>query len=476
MESVIDRQRPARRGGHKNGRPLSVQGPSGQKTRRNRVLSPHTQSVDTPLSSSSLRYSGGKTPAGQSIPRFRAGSSPFIDTNAQHKALRGPVDTPGQRSLTILGRVEQNDGEGILKYPSGLLGGIVDTFLTAFRAIPATIGPVAVSHRLSRVLSADLNPLDQGFVAGALLFLCTSLVVIGDPAIARTLSYDPFPESISLDFDAVPEVLGTETSAGRESGANRHVSEESVELDVSRFERLEFEAHTVQSGETLSGIAREYGITLDTLVSFNQISDSRRVQVGTQFDIPSRNGLRHIVERGDSVDAIAQEYSVETDEILDANDMQSVSLNPGDELFIPDARMRQTELRLILGELFIRPATGRFTSGFGNRIDPFTGRRSFHNGVDWTNVPGTPIVASMAGRVAEVGRNPVYGDYVVIEHPENFQSMYAHLSQINVSRGESVSQRQRIGTMGNTGRSTGTHLHFSLFENGRPVDPLRHVH
>lgn len=330
--------------------------------------------------------------------------------------------------------------------------------------------------RIGALLQSDLVPIDQGFVAGCLLFILVGVLSLTSPAVELWLSYAPFPDRIELNTVSVPDALSTEKSANAVSVSDRHVDGAAAELDVSRFETLSFDTHTVQRGETISGVAQRYGITVDTLVSFNQISDSRRVQVGTEFEIPSRSGLRHIVGSGESLSAIAGRYSVAVEDILDANDLQTSSISAGDELFIPGARMRQTELRLILGELFVRPTTGRLTSGFGNRTDPFTGRRSFHNGVDWANAPGTPVVASMAGRVVDIGRNPVYGNYVIIQHPENFQSLYAHLQTITVNQGQYVSQRQRIGAMGNTGRSTGSHLHFSLFENGRPVDPLRHVH
>ncbi len=334
----------------------------------------------------------------------------------------------------------------------------------------------AFRNSSQHLLGIDFSPHEQGFLAGMLLFFFVSLFVLTTPQVESIFNSSPFNAPISLEEISAPQALQDSGGAVSGRGDGRHVSADAEDLDISRFQSLSFDTHVVQSGDTLSGIAQRYGITLDTLVSFNQISDSRTVQIGTEFDIPSRSGLRHIVERGESVSSVAGQYSVSVEEILDVNDLDSTTLSVGDELFIPGARMRSTELRLILGELFVKPTAGRMTSGFGTRTDPFTGRRSFHNGVDWANAPGTPVVAAMAGRVVEVGNNRVYGRYVIIDHPEGFQSMYAHLGSTSVREGQRVSQRQRIGGMGNTGRSTGSHLHFSLFENGRPVDPLRHVH
>ncbi|MFW5995190.1 MAG: hypothetical protein ACOCRN_03685, partial [Spirochaetia bacterium] len=105
---------------------------------------------------------------------------------------------------------------------------MADTFLAPFRAVPLVFGHIASSNPLSRVLSTDLTPLDQGFIAGALLYLCVSLVPIGHPDIVRALSYSPFPESIRLDYEAVPDVLEVDAPAEGNAGADRHISEETT--------------------------------------------------------------------------------------------------------------------------------------------------------------------------------------------------------------------------------------------------------
>jgi murein DD-endopeptidase MepM/ murein hydrolase activator NlpD len=82
----------------------------------------------------------------------------------------------------------------------------------------------------------------------------------------------------------------------------------------------------------------------------------------------------------------------------------------------------------------------------------------------------------MEGRVAMTGYNSNYGKYIILTHPEGFQSLYGHLASFNVGKGERVEQGQVIGKMGNTGYSTGTHLHFSIFKKGEPVDPFSYLH
>src|SRR5690606_3040446 len=112
---------------------------------------------------------------------------------------------------------------------------------------------------------------------------------------------------------------------------------------------------------------------------------------------------------------------------------------------------------------FILPSTGRFTSGFGGR-DIGAGAES-HLGMDIANSPGTPIVAAASGMVSYAGNMGGYGNVVILTHSINGQThatVYGHMSSINVSVGQSVGQGQQVGGMGNTGRSTGTHLHFEI--------------
>lgn len=159
--------------------------------------------------------------------------------------------------------------------------------------------------------------------------------------------------------------------------------------------------------------------------------------------------------------------------ILDANDLESEIIEPGTSIFIPGARISDYEYKKATGTLFIYPTRGRLTSPFGYRTDPFTGTRRMHYGIDLANRVGTPVRATMAGTVVVVANHPQgYGKYIVIRHERGYQSLYGHLETILVRKGQRVSQGQKIGLMGSTGRSTGPHLHFSLYKNYVPVNPL----
>ena len=121
--------------------------------------------------------------------------------------------------------------------------------------------------------------------------------------------------------------------------------------------------------------------------------------------------------------------------------------------------------------MFIWPVSGRITSLYGNRRSPFTGRQEFHTGIDIGAPTGTPVRAAMSGRVSVVSRNNVYGNYILINHHSGLRTKYAHLSATRVRTGAYVQTNERIGDVGNTGRSTGSHLHFGVFRNGVMVNP-----
>ena len=116
---------------------------------------------------------------------------------------------------------------------------------------------------------------------------------------------------------------------------------------------------------------------------------------------------------------------------------------------------------------------GWFSSNFGYRVDPFTGTKSFHEGIDFPANVGTPIVAAASGKVVYAGYHAEYGKIVEIDHGNGLVSRYAHASQISVHDGDLVVRGQRLGAVGSTGRSTGPHLHFEVRLNGAPQNPAR---
>ncbi len=121
------------------------------------------------------------------------------------------------------------------------------------------------------------------------------------------------------------------------------------------------------------------------------------------------------------------------------------------------------------------PTWGRVSSNYGWRRDPFTGRRAWHTGVDIAAPPGRSVVAAAEGRVVFTGWNGNYGKCIIIRHDFGFETVYGHLSKILVNVGDRVKKAQKIGEVGNTGRSTGPHLHYEVRRYGKVVNPWPHL-
>lgn len=123
----------------------------------------------------------------------------------------------------------------------------------------------------------------------------------------------------------------------------------------------------------------------------------------------------------------------------------------------------------------IRPTKGWLSSRFGYRISPFTGKKEFHKGLDISTRLGAPIVTSADGTVSFSGRDREYGRVVVIKHGYGLKTKYAHLKKSLVKKGQYVKRGETIGLVGNSGRTTGSHLHYEVHLNGVPVNPFRYV-
>ncbi|AWB43619.1 hypothetical protein DCC85_04855 [Paenibacillus sp. CAA11] len=117
----------------------------------------------------------------------------------------------------------------------------------------------------------------------------------------------------------------------------------------------------------------------------------------------------------------------------------------------------------------------RMTSSFGYRSDPFSGHAAFHAGIDIGGEVGDPIFAAAAGKVTAVEKDSSRGTYIIVRHPNGLETWYMHLNGAKVAAGETVSKGQTIGLLGNTGRSTGPHLHFQVMKRNEPVDPLSYI-
>lgn len=136
------------------------------------------------------------------------------------------------------------------------------------------------------------------------------------------------------------------------------------------------------------------------------------------------------------------------------------------------ARRRMTQLELTPS---IMPARGPLSSGFGWRLHPILGEYQMHEGQDITGSVGTPVVATAAGKVVEVEYSSSFGNYVVLAHSGGIRTLYAHLSAFKCQVGKTVRRGETIGLLGNTGRSTGPHIHYEVHVDGRAVDPMHWI-
>jgi murein DD-endopeptidase MepM/ murein hydrolase activator NlpD len=147
---------------------------------------------------------------------------------------------------------------------------------------------------------------------------------------------------------------------------------------------------------------------------------------------------------------------------------------------LADLDMALTRLETVRGTVeqlpFRNPARGKvITSPFGNRADPFFGKLALHPGVDFHFSPGEAVRATAPGKVVSAGWAGGYGNMVEIDHGDGISTRYGHMEEVTVHAGDSIKAGEQVGLAGSTGRSTGTHLHYEVRENGRPVDPMYFV-
>lgn len=231
--------------------------------------------------------------------------------------------------------------------------------------------------------------------------------------------------------------------------------------------------YTVREGDTLSLIAKMYGVSVNTIVWANNLS-GRSIQLGQTLTILPISGIAHTAKKGDTLKSIAKKYKTDVAELALFNDLKEdeiladgviVTIPEGETVVVPSAAgkipektFKTTAAHDTNGPDFpgyyIRPTNGIKTQGLHG-----------YNGIDLGSPTGTPIYAAAAGDVIisrNSGWNGGYGNYAVISHSNGTQTLYGHMKEVIVAVGDKVYQGQIIGYVGNTGRSTGPHLHFEI--------------
>lgn len=309
---------------------------------------------------------------------------------------------------------------------------------------------------------ASVGLITSGILGGSSL-ISSTYPGIGGPDPRFISAFEPFPDGAVIQ------------------------GSQDTHTNISEKPRAEIINYKVASGDTISTIAQKFGISIDTIKWANDLNNINSVKPGDELKILPVTGVSHMVKSGDSLESVAKKYSAEQQAIVDFpfNDVpDDFHLRVGQVLIIPDgsppetpasARVRPQPQYLPKG-----PSSPAFSAPFGAQfVWPTTGQITqyfawYHPGNDIANRAAPAVVASDGGTVIIAGwlDSSGYGNRVVIDHENGYQTLYAHLSNIYVNVGQTISRGQTIGQMGSTGRSTGIHLHFEIHFKGVPINPL----
>ena len=348
-----------------------------------------------------------------------------------------------------------------------------------------------VQTKLQRTLGDQITPLR---LAGHLSVLVVAAVIL-------LLSQIKIPDW-KLGLDALPNnILAGQLQNPANNTPSRLFTTELGE-ETGNFESLQrialpftivpdrprdtLETYTVQAGDTILGIAGKYGLQPETILWANPTIEQNpdRISIGDQIKVMPVNGVLHVVKAGDTLSSIAAKYKVTAEAIVGykGNHLSNATaaLVVGAEVIVPGGQKQIVAQQVVTD--YSGPVPTSALKGSGAFLWPTSGSItqkywSGHAAIDIGSWTGAPVKASDGGYVVEAGRgwSSGYGNHVVIDHGNGFRTLYAHLNSIFVSPGENVSKGQQIGTVGNTGNSTGPHLHFEVIYQGVRRNPYSYL-
>ncbi len=288
-------------------------------------------------------------------------------------------------------------------------------------------------------------------------------------------------ESIGLSADATSLVV---------------INSDEDSLEIPAPTRSENVDYFVQAGDTLSGIAEKFDLTVNTILWANNLTWNSTIKPGAKLVILPSSGIDYEIKKGDNLSAVAKKYQANLDKILAYNDLASVSaIKAGDLIFIPEgikptqvvssykaptvANKPKNTPTNVYSDEDMAPAsdlsvnTKLLWPTLSHRITQYFSWR--HTGLDVGDKVGNPIYASEDGKIERSGWSTGYGYNVIINHGNGLETLYGHASKLLVKAGETVSRGQVIALIGSTGWSTGPHLHMEVRVNGVRKNPISYI-
>ena len=273
------------------------------------------------------------------------------------------------------------------------------------------------------------------------------------------------------------------------SVSNEAKPEKIIDSLKLKDKRWHLTSHKISGGENLWDISKKYCTDYRLIIKINDIRHPDKLREGNTIAIPNRNGIEYKVKNGDSLFGIARTFGVDLKIITSHNNIRNNKIRAGQVFFIPDAlQVKEKESGEAAAEKicsknarnftghrlkFLWPIKGRLTSAFGSRISPISNLRRFHCGIDVAASEGTPVRASLDGRVILSGWKDGYGWVVILRHANGYITVYAHNLRNLVLEGDYIKSGRVVSLSGNSGAVTGPHLHFELRKYLTPLNPLR---
>lgn len=230
--------------------------------------------------------------------------------------------------------------------------------------------------------------------------------------------------------------------------------------------------HIIKTETTIFALAARFNLPYETITTLNRINQPGLISAGTELLISNTPGIFVVKNPVSDI-----EYMISSWRNLEISIKLSIENGSKNDFettyfFLPGEKFHKVERSFFLGIMFRFPLPrGIISSGFGNRIDPFKGTNHFHNGIDIAAPEGTEIMAARGGIIKVVEYNETCGNYIIISHENNYESVYCHLKRTFVQLNQKVQSGMIIATVGSTGMSTGPHLHFEIRSMGDPKNP-----